>query len=661
MQPMKLSSFVRELFTDFRVIDILKSGLLKITLLLIAAAWIAPAAFDSYLHPDKTFFGQLLNPTTLDIYLRISITILFAVLGMLSILGVNRILKQKQDLIFERAKLSQIIESGPQCIKTVARDGTLLEMNPAGLDMVEACSLEAVQGGSVYNLIAEEDRESYIDFNRRIFEGHSEVTTYDIIGLEGSRKRVESHAVPLFEDNGQVRAHLAMTRDITQSHKLAEELSYQASHDMLTGLINRQEFERRLENTLTLAITDQSQHAIFFIDLDQFKLVNDTCGHMAGDELLRQVAAIMTDQVRQQDSVARMGGDEFAILLQYCCVDEARNIAEKLRQKVEAFIFPWEDRQFKVSTSIGIVGIDEYDNSVGVILRDADTACYLAKEMGRNRVHLHQEDDDETDRHVNEMQWVSRVHEGIEKQSFELHVQIIESLDEAQDDKHAELLLRYRNDDGSLSPPGAFLPATERYGVSPKLDRHVIATTLSTLENHPALLSYIDLFSINLSGLSLSDDEFLQFVKEQFQIYPSLPEKICFEITETAAIGNLNNAMGFIQTLKAIGCRFSLDDFGSGLSSFGYLKSLPVDYLKIDGSFVKNIVSDAIDLAMVRSINDIGHLMNKQTIAEYVENDAIRDQLKQLNVNYAQGYGIAKPIPMANLISLAEQQHKRAG
>lgn len=657
---MKLSTIVSELLTDFRLKDILKSGLLKITALLILAAWVVPAAFDSYLHPDRTFFVQLFNPTTLDIYLRSSISILFGGLGLLTILGFNRIDKQHQDLMFERAKLSQIIESGPQCIKTVAKDGSLIEMNPAGLMMIEAESLDLVQGQSVYNLIAEEDRDAYIDFNKRIFDGHSEVTTYDIVGLEGTRKRVESHAVPLFDDNGQVRAHLAMTRDITQSHKLAEELSYQASHDMLTGLINRQEFERRLENTLTLAITDQSHHAIFFIDLDQFKLVNDTCGHMAGDELLRQVAAIMTHQVRQQDSVARMGGDEFAILLQYCCLDEARNIAEKLRQEVEAFIFPWEDRQFKVSTSIGIVGIDEYDNSVGVILRDADTACYLAKEMGRNRVHLHQEDDDETDRHVNEMQWVSRVHEGIEKQSFELYAQLIENLSDSESDKHAELLLRYRNEDESLSPPGAFLPATERYGVSPKLDRHVITTTLSVLESNPILLQYVDLFSINLSGLSLGDDEFLQFVKEQFQKHPTLPGKICFEITETAAIGNLNNAMRFIQALKDIGCRFSLDDFGSGLSSFGYLKSLPVDYLKIDGSFVKNIVNDAIDLAMVRSINDIGHLMNKKTIAEYVENDAIREKLKELNINYAQGYGIAKPIPMSDLIDLAEQQLKQA-
>ncbi|MEC8428576.1 MAG: diguanylate cyclase, partial [Pseudomonadota bacterium] len=337
---MKLSTIVSELLTDFRLKDILKSGLLKITALLILAAWVVPAGFDSYLHPDKTFFGQLFNPTTLDIYLRSSISILFGGLGLLTILGFNRIGKQHQDLMFERAKLSQIIESGPQCIKTVAKDGSLIEMNPAGLMMIEAESLDLVQGQSVYNLIAEEDRDAYIDFNKRIFDGHSEVTTYDIVGLEGTRKRVESHAVPLFDDNGQVRAHLAMTRDITQSHKLAEELSYQASHDMLTGLINRQEFERRLENTLTLAITDQSHHAIFFIDLDQFKLVNDTCGHMAGDELLRQVAAIMTHQVRQQDSVARMGGDEFAILLQYCCLDEARNIAEKLRQEVEAFIFP---------------------------------------------------------------------------------------------------------------------------------------------------------------------------------------------------------------------------------------------------------------------------------------------------------------------------------
>jgi len=441
-----------------------------------------------------------------------------------------------------------------------------------------------------------------------------------------------------------------MTRDVTQSRQQEKKLSYQASHDMLTGLINRHEFERRLENTLTLAATEQSTHAVLFIDLDQFKIINDTCGHIAGDQLLLQAGTIMREQVRQQDCVARLGGDEFAILMQYCSLDDAGNIANKLRIAIDEFIFPWDNRQFKLTASIGVVGVDNTDSCVSDILRDADTACYFAKDMGRNRVQVNQKNDETSARHQSEMRWVSKIHAGIEEKRFILFAQVIESLDSLCPAKHVELLLRYRNNDGSILPPGAFLPAAERYGISPKLDRYVISTALNLLNNNPSLFNTIDVFCINLSGLSLSDDDFLRFVIQQFDSYPSLPGKICFEITETAAISNMKKAERFIDELKSMGCHFALDDFGSGLSSFGYLKNLPVDYVKIDGSFVRNIINDPIDLAMVRSINDIGHLMGKKTIAEFVENDAIKQQLQQLGVDYVQGYGIGKPYPLQELL-----------
>lgn len=630
--------------------DLLESPLFKGTVLFILAVWLVDPAVDAFVLGQHSYLEQLLDPEPIEIYFRMALTLVVSLLGVAITLAVIHLRKQRQALVQEREKLGQIIDFAPECVKTVARDGTLLEMNPAGLAIVEAESIDQVCGQSVYDLIAPEHRQLYIDFNKRIFDGRSEQLEYDVIGLKGTRKSVDSHAVPLFDDQGKVVAHLAMTRDVTQSRQLAAELSYQASHDMLTGLINRHEFERRLENTLALAVSDDSSHAVFFIDLDQFKVINDTCGHLAGDQLLQQVGNIMRYQVRQQDSVARLGGDEFAILLQYCSLEEAHAIANKLRLAIDEYNFPWDDRQFKLTASIGVVEVDKNEFQVSDILRHADTACYLAKELGRNRIEFHHKDEGSTADLQDEMHWVSRIHGGIEEARFVLYAQVIEGLNARSTDKHVELLLRYRHENDDLSPPGAFLPAAERYSISSKLDRYVIERALAVLNVNPSVYDDIGTFCINLSGPSLGDDDFLQFVLRQFERYPDLPEKICFEITETAAITNYQSARHFIDQLKAIGCRFSLDDFGSGLSSFGYLKNLPVDYVKIDGGFVRDIIDDPIDLAMVRSINDIGQLMGKKTIAEFVENDAIKARLQQLGVDYAQGYGIARPCPLEDLI-----------
>lgn len=647
---MELPNTISKLLTGITPLDVIKSRLFQITILFILLFWLVDPAIDAFVFQEHSFTQQFLSPEPVEIYFRASITLLIALIGLISTLTLIRISKQQQALTCEREKLSQIIQHSPECVKTITRDGSLLEMNPAGLKIIDADSIDQVRGESVYDLIAPEYRQLFIDFNQRIFAGNTELIEYDIISLKGTRKSVESHAVPLRDGAGEVTSHLAMTRDVTQSRQQAKKLSYQASHDMLTGLINRHEFERRLENTLTLTATDQSTHAVLFIDLDQFKIINDTCGHMAGDQLLQQASNIMREQVRQPDCVARLGGDEFAILMQYCSLEDARNIANKLRLAIDEFTFPWEGRQFKLTASIGVAGVDKTDSCISDILRNADTACYLAKDMGRNRIQVHQKDDETTTRHLGEMRWISKIHAGIKEKRFILFAQIIESLNSQSPEQHVELLLRYCHEDGSISPPGAFLPAAERYGISPKLDRYVISTALGLLNNNPSLLINIDAFCINLSGLSLSDDDFLPFVIQQFDSYPSLPGKICFEITETAAISNMKNAGLFIEKLKSIGCRFALDDFGSGLSSFGYLKNLPVDYVKIDGCFVRGIINDPIDLAMVRSINDIGHLMGKKTIAEFVENDAIKQQLQQLGVDYVQGYGIGKPFPLQELI-----------
>lgn len=650
---MERSNIFSQLLTDISARDVLRFRPFQITLLLMLLVWLLDPAIDVLLDQQHSYGYELLHPESLEILFCIFVTLLVAITGLACSLALMRLEKQQRTLIEEREKLHQVIDSAPECVKTVSRDGILLEMNPAGLEIIEADSIDEVRGACVYDLIAPEDRQRFIDFNERIFSGQSEKIEYDVIGLKGTRKSVESHAVPLRDSNNEIISHLATTRDITQSRQLAEKLSFQASHDMLTGLINRHEFELRIENTLLQHDSEHEFHAVFFIDIDQFKLINDTCGHMAGDQLLIQVSHIMREQVRQHDSVARLGGDEFAILLQYCPLEEARHIADKLRLAIDDFNFAWEERQFKVTASLGVVGIDNTYTSVSDILREADTCCYLAKEKGRNRIQVYQKDDETTALLQGEMHWVSKIHSGITEKRFTLFVQEIESLNKQSPEKHAEVLLRYINDDNTLSPPGAFLPAAERYGISPKLDRYVINTAFTLLASNPSVLDKIDAFCINLSGLSLGDDEFLPFTIQQFDQHPSLRGKICFEITETAAISNLQKARHFIDSLKAIGCRFALDDFGSGLSSFGYLKNLPVDYVKIDGSFVRDIIDDPIDFAMVRSINDIGQLMGKKTIAEFVENDAIKQQLQQLNVDYAQGYGICKPYPLQELIDSA--------
>jgi len=619
----------------------------------ILMLWLLYPAIDVSVNQQQNYLHDLTTFQPLEALFLISSSLFILIIGITCSFIFLSIEKQKKASVEQSQKLSKIIHSTPECVKTVSRNGLLQDMNPAGLKIVEADDIEQVRGQSVYDLIAPEHRQLYIDFNARIFEGQSEIIEYDIIGLKGTRKSVESHAVPLRDSDGLIISHLATTRDITNSRQLSEKLSYQASHDMLTGLINRHEFERRLENTLNQGDDNQETHAVLFIDMDQFKLINDTSGHLAGDQLLIQLGNIMREQVRQHDSIARLGGDEFAILLQYCSPNDASHIADKLRLAIDDFNFAWEERQFKITVSIGVVNIDHTDTSVINILREADTCCYMAKDKGRNRIQVHQKGDEITALHQREMDWVSRIHSGIAEQRFILFGQEIVSLNSRSPGKHLELLVRYQNDDGSLIPPGAFLPAAERYSISPKLDRHIIQSAFHHLSTNTLLLNEFDSFGINLSGLSLGDKDVLQTITQLLNEHPALKNKIGFEITETAAISNLQEACFFINQLKEIGCSFSLDDFGSGLSSFGYLKSLPVDYLKIDGCFIRDILDDPIDLAMVRSINDIGHLMGKKTIAEFVENDAIKEQLQLIGVDFAQGYGIAEPRPLKELIKIA--------
>ncbi|NCF26235.1 MAG: EAL domain-containing protein [Gammaproteobacteria bacterium] len=466
---------------------------------------------------------------------------------------------------------------------------------------------------------------------------------------------------PVFDDSGHLTHYVGIQTDITESYNLTQQLSYQATHDSLTGLVNRAEFERYLQRALRRAHTDGSEHALCYLDLDQFKIINDSSGHIAGDELLRQLAEVLKVKVRKSDLLARLGGDEFAVLVGHCTLEDAERVAEGLRKAISEYRFQWDGKSFAVGVSVGLVPITQLTVSMTEVLKAADAACYAAKDGGRNRIHIYREGDAELSKRYGEMRWVSRINEALETERYALRYQpIVPVIDQNDSGWHYELLLSMRDHDGAMVSPGAFLPAAERYGLSVKIDRWVVANALLWLSTHPAELAQTGLCSINLSGPSISDKNFLGFVIDQLEAKGVPAEKICFEITETAAITNLSSASRLISTLRGLGCSFALDDFGSGVSSFAYLKNLAVDSIKIDGVFVKDICSDPVSRALVKAINDMGHAMGKRTIAEAVESQEVFEELRRIGVDYAQGYGITAPRPLSTLEASSETRTLKA-
>ena len=473
-----------------------------------------------------------------------------------------------------------------------------------------------------------------------------------LIRRDGNELYVESTASPIRDGKGNVTGGVLVFHDVSESRELNRRLSYHASHDVLTGLVNRREFEARLERALQSAKARETLYALLHIDVDQFKIVNDTCGHTAGDALLGQVGALLKSKVRWRDSLARLGGDEFGVLLESCSLEEALRTAETLREALRNYRFAWEERMFRLGASIGVVPITADSEDVASVLSAADSACAAAKESGRNRVHCFEENDLDLMRRRREMQWAARINHALEESRFELFRMAIQPLQKDEPGTHYEILLRMRDEAGKIVSPDQFIVAAERYGITPSIDRWVIENCFRWLVSEADERERLTLCSINLSGQSLGDDKFLPFVIEQFHRSGIDGRKICFEITETAAVANFSQANRFIQALKELGVHFALDDFGTGLSSFGYLKHFPVDYLKIDGSFVKGMLHDPIDREMVRSINEIGHLTGKRTIAEFAENAEIIEMLRGLGVDYAQGWGVAQPQRVSNTPSL---------
>lgn len=428
-------------------------------------------------------------------------------------------------------------------------------------------------------------------------------------------------------------------------------LIYQAAHDSLTGLVNRREFEIRLDRAVLASQQHGRMHALCYMDLDQFKIINDTCGHAAGDEMLCQLALVLKALMRERDTLARLGGDEFALLLENCDLEDALKVAEQCRAAIQRYHFKWDNRIFAVGASIGLVMIDQDAGTAANLLSAADAACYIAKDRGRNQIHVYEQKDSDLVRHRSEMQWVSRIHKALDEKRLKLFWQEIRPVSPAADaPRHFELLLRMQDEGGRLVLPMAFIPAAERYSLMPQIDNWVVETTLAVCGTY---LSQVNpgkcVFAVNLSGVSLKSQEFRARLLALLRERDHLGSRLCFEITETAAIGNLAVVNDFIRELKSIGCRFALDDFGSGLSSFTYLKNLNVDYLKIDGAFVKNMASDRVDCSMVEAIHRIGHQVGLKTVAEYVESEAVLAKLREIGVDYAQGSHIHRPEPLETL------------
>lgn len=561
-----------------------------------------------------------------------------------------------QALFSEKQKAQVTLSSIGDAVITTDTEGHIEYLNPVAEHLfgVQMDKVLSRQLSDVITLQFEQSGQTVSDLVRHALrEGRlSEYFGTLLLNRKGGRNKtyIEPSAAPIKDPEGNSCGVVLVFRDVTQTHELTQQLSHQATHDELTGLFNRRDFEFKVSQSVRDAQINGSQHSLIYMDLDQFKVVNDTCGHVAGDELLKIYTGKLSALLRQGDILARIGGDEFGVLLENCGTEQAERIASKIQEMTQTFHFLWEGQTFSVGVSIGLIGISRQTESITQIMSLVDAACYMAKEDGRNRIHVHDEHDSALRERRGEMQWTPRITTALSEDRIVLFHQPIVPHDSMENlHTHYEILIRMIDEVGTLIPPGAFLPAAERYNLITTIDRWVVARYFRWLAEHPGHLQELEMGSINLSGKSLSDDGCLRHIENQFREFSIPPEKICFEITETEAIANLTKATHFIGQLKDIGCNFALDDFGSGFSSYAYLRNLPVDFLKIDGMFVKGIAADPVNYAMVESINHIGHVMGRETIAEFVEDQSIIGVLKELGIDYMQGYGIAKPHPLDDL------------
>jgi len=582
----------------------------------------------------------------------VAVAVLLAGLFCMSVLHglrLQRTARREEELAFVQAQLAQVtLHCIGEAVVRLDTGGRVRYLNPV------ARSMSALGGDAAIGLPLEEVLR---------IESDGMVTGATVSGLRerhakvalhmpsGQRRALACTLSGIDDGHGHATGTVLILRDVTREDELSRELAYQASHDPLTDLPNRREFERRLARALAQAHDGTREHALFYVDLDQFKLVNDTCGHAAGDRMLRQIAGVLAAEVRDGDVLARLGGDEFGVLLDDCAVARALPIAERICQAVSRFRFIWDGRAFELGASIGVVGIDATAGTVDDVQRAADLACYAAKDTGRNRVHLYQREDRVISRNHREMQWHVEIKEALVQNRFVLHGQRIRPLHgTTRVGAMHELLLRMVDADGSLVPPMAFLPAAERYGLMTTLDRTVIEQAFG----HVARLAAPgDVYNINLSGQSLTDPGLGAFILDLAARAGIHAGHVCFEVTETSAISNLALAGQLMAQLRAQGFRFALDDFGAGLSSFGYLKQLPVDFIKIDGQFVREVTTDPVARAMVASIISVARVLELETVGEKVEDESVERCLRSMGVDYAQGFHVGRPRALAPVVELA--------
>jgi len=635
-------------------------GLLKHAEIIIEKRGVLDGSIDEILHSKLSMTSTDLQRYYLDYYNNqqivsryFNITLFVFVLVLIGF--IIRILlrneKYADDLFKEKESAFVTLHSIGDAVITTDSDGLVTYMNPVAEKLTgwSTYSAKGLLSTKIFDVVNEHSHapiedpvQQCIDEDKVVWISSESV----LIKKDGNIFPIEDSTAPIKDRDNNTIGAIIVFHDDSKARSLKRELEWHASHDPLTGLSNRREFEIRLNRLLKSAVKNDTCHALLYIDLDQFKIVNDTCGHIAGDELLRHVTALLTLCLTSDDILARLGGDEFGVLLEDCNQEKAFKVASDILKKLQEFRFVWQDNTFVIGGSIGQTSISRLNNNSIEILRNADTACYVAKDKGRNRIHIFEESS-EIAKHQGEMKWVSRINQALEENRFVLYRQKIVPFDISKCD-HYEILLRMIDEEGSLVLPGPFISAAERYDLMNTIDKWVIRKTFSSQSE--LLLDNDTVYSINLSGQSLSIENFLHFVVKHLTDSGVKPEKVCFEITETAAITNLRGATRFISTLKKMGCKFSLDDFGMGLSSFSYLKQLPVDYLKIDGSFIRDILDDRMDCAMVEAINEIGHVLGLETIAEFVESKEIFDRLKQMGLDYGQGVYIEEPIPFESVI-----------
>jgi len=578
------------------------------------------------------------------------------------LVGVNWEVTELRRLAAELAEQHELLrvtlQSIGDAVVTTDANGRVNWLNPAAERMSGWLSSEAIglPFDQVFHVIDEQTRQVIAPSLSTQLQRTPAVGLLHhalLVSRGGEEFSVEDSAAEIRNVESAVLGVVRVFRDVTEKRRLTREMSHRATHDALTGLVNRTEFDARLRRLLQTTQDQGGEHALMYIDLDQFKLVNDSCGHAVGDELLQKVSALLTQSIRSRDTLARLGGDEFAVILEHCSVEQSQRVAQQICQRMDDFRFQHDGRRIRIGTSIGLVPIDDRWTSTAAILQAADTSCYAAKEAGRNRVHLWFDTDLAMRARHGQMAWATRIEQALDEDRFTLFAQRIAPCQGSEGGLHAEVLLRMIEPNGSLAPPSAFLPAAERFSLSARIDRWVLRRTIAWLQTLPPT-AQVDMISVNLSGQSIGDRAFHRHAIDTLNAAgPEVVHRLCFEITETAAITNLGDAAVFIDQVRALGVRIALDDFGAGASSFGYLKSLAVDILKIDGQFIKNIIEDPLADAAVRCFIEVAKVVNVKTVAEFVDRREVLARLGEIGIDYVQGFLLHRPEALETLLGSA--------